>query len=463
MPRSAGSGIRAARAPVQAVGRSAEVCVGLLFQLGWLAVHWIIALWRPETRASGSIGAVVPGASSTSVANDLKGRVRPASGVDIPRATAAVLIAARNEESVIEATLRSILDVYQREDVFIFCDACTDATAAIARRYLPAANVIEHSINVGKSHGLELMLARCIYPAGYTYVTFADADTTLDPQFLINTLKVLRKRDVACAVGQVRSRWYPTNVISVYRTYLYTVWQMIFKRLQSFMNAITIASGCSSTWKTRVLKELEFDHRMSTEDFSLTIQAHRKRLGKIKYVSSAVVWTQDPFSVVSFRRQLYRWNRAWWESVRHYRVGLRWFRFNKWGMPVGVSALDISTCLLTFDILRYGLAIILLPLFVLFPIELPLGFLSLNSRQAIISAILWQYGSIIILAIIVSIVLRRPRVALYSPLFIFIAYLEIFISFQSLISTARSQYRRVPRQDSASPSAWVSPERRKVV
>jgi hypothetical protein len=131
-------------------------------------------------------------------------------------------------------------------------------------------------------------------------------------------------------------------------------------------------------------------------------------------------------------------------------------------MPVGISALDISTCLLTFDILRYGIAIILLPLLVVFPIELPLGFLSLNSRQAIISALVWQYGSIIVLAIIVSIVLRRPRVALYSPLFILIAYLEILVSFQSLLSTVHSQYRRVQAQTSASPSAWVSPERRKV-
>src|SRR5262245_8478772 len=153
-----------------------------------------------------------------------EGRAPALGSESIPPGTAAVVIAARNEESVIAATLESICRVYWRSDIYVFCDACTDATAAIARAYLPATNVIEHTTNIGKSRGLEYMLRNVIFPAGYVYVTFADADTTMEDGFLVETLKVLRKKEVACAVGQVKSRWYPNNLISVYRTFIYTLW-----------------------------------------------------------------------------------------------------------------------------------------------------------------------------------------------------------------------------------------------
>src|SRR5207248_11429914 len=121
---------------------------------------------------------------------------------------------------------------------------------AIACGFLPGANVIESPHQMGKSRGLEHVLNTVIYPREYVYVSIIDADTTIQHDFLTSALKLLRDTDVACVVGQVKSRWYANNLISVYRTYMYTLWQMVYKRLQSLTNSITIASGCSSTWKT---------------------------------------------------------------------------------------------------------------------------------------------------------------------------------------------------------------------
>jgi biofilm PGA synthesis N-glycosyltransferase PgaC len=414
-----------------------------------------VVLWLQE-RSLGTPGQA-PGQSAG------QGRMGSlhSEGIYIPPKTVSVIIPAHNEEAVIEATLRSVLAVFRPEDVFVFCDGCTDQTVPICRRYLPAENVIDNPHNVGKSKGLEWTLEHRIYPRGYAYTTIIDADTTMDPRFLINTLKVLRKKDVACTVGQVKSRWYANNLISVYRTFLYVLWQMLYKRLQSVTNAITIASGCSTTWKTRVLRQLTFDHQMSTEDFDLTMQVHRKHLGKIKYVSSAIVWTQDPFSVRSYRRQIYRWDRAWWESVRKYRVGLRWLRFKK-GLPAGLSILDISTLLLVFDILMFTFSVVVLPVFLLRPIAVHIGPVALDSRQGIASMLAWQYGSILASAAVVAIIERRPRILVYSPLFVFLMYVDIFVSIQALMSTIRRQYRAVKAQPGASVAAWISPERREV-
>ncbi|HLZ72108.1 MAG TPA: glycosyltransferase family 2 protein [Dehalococcoidia bacterium] len=381
----------------------------------------------------------------------------------IPPGVCAAVIPAHNEEAVIAATLRSVVQVWQREDVFVFCDNCSDRTAEIARRYLPEANVLVGERQFGKSRGLEHVLSNHVFPREYVYVSVIDADTTVDPAFLQNTLQVLRYTDIACAVGQVRSRWHANNLISVYRTYVYTLWQLIYKRLQSYTNSVTIASGCSTTWKTRVLKQLTFDHRMSTEDFSLTMQVHRQRLGKIKYVPSAVVATQDPFTIDSYQRQMYRWDRAWWESVRRYQVGLRWFHMRN-GLPTGVSVLDISTVLLTLDIAVYMLTVLALPVLLIHPVQLHVWFFDVQSRSAVLHLFAWQYGSVLLTALVVSFVTRRPRVLYYSPLFLFLLYVDIIVTFRAVGSTVRSQYQQLKTAaGNTDASIWTSPERRQEV
>jgi len=378
----------------------------------------------------------------------------------IPPGACAAIIPAHNEAAVIAATLRSMMGVYHPEDIYVFCDNCSDRTAAIAREHLPERNVLIGATQLGKSRGLEYVLKTYIFPRDYQYVTIIDADTTVAPQFLQSTLKTLRYKDIACAVGQVRSRWYANNLIAVYRTYVYTVWQLVYKQLQSLTNSISIASGCSTTWKTRVLKQLEFDHRMSTEDFSLTMQVHRKRLGKIKYVRAAVVTTQEPFSIASYRKQMYRWDRAWWEAVRKYQVGLRWFHLRR-GLPVGVSVIDVSSALLTLDIFAFMLTVFAMPLLLLHPLPIHLWFLDVHSRAAVLSVLATQYGAVVLTALVVSVVTRRARVFLYSPLFLFLLYLDIFVAIRAVGSTVRTQYQRQNRSvGKADASIWISPERR---
>jgi poly-beta-1,6-N-acetyl-D-glucosamine synthase len=385
----------------------------------------------------------------------------------VPAGTVAAIIPAHNEQAVIGATLRSILVTYRPEDVYVFCDGCTDATATIARSLLPDANVVDHRENIGKSRGIENLLRLHIFPKNYVYVSIIDADSTIEPEFLANSLRVLRRSDVIAVTGQVKARWYPKNLYSVYRTYIYWIVFTILKRLQSFVNAVSIASGCATTWKTAALAQITLDHALSTEDIDMTIQVHRKRLGRIKYVPSAVVWTQDPFNMASFRRQNYRWNRAWWEGVRKNRLGARWIQLHGRSMPT-LSMVDVFTLLVMIDIFVIGAGgMILMPLGLIHPVDLTLPWLSLdgtvtlNSRPLILAMLAWEYGWIIASAVFVSIVTRRPRVALYSPLYIPLMYVEMLLYVQCLVSTCRSLYRRGTEvQGSGSASAWISPDRK---
>lgn len=101
----------------------------------------------------------------------------------------AVLIAARNEETVIG----DLLDSLHAQDydmslitVFVIADNCTDRTAAIASEKGAVVYTRQNKQAVGKGYALEALLAhiKSDYPDGYDAYLVFDADNLLAPDFL---------------------------------------------------------------------------------------------------------------------------------------------------------------------------------------------------------------------------------------------------------------------------------------
>ncbi len=377
----------------------------------------------------------------------------PPAGVP-PRTRAAVLIAAHNEYPTIAATIESVLAAYAPQDVFVFDDASTDGTGDLVERYLPSSNVIRHPVNVGKSRGLEYALTHVVYPAAYEFVTILDADTTMEPEYRGRALTALADERVACAAGQVKSR-PDNNLISVYRACLYFIWQALFKRLQSAFDAIAIAPGCSSTWRVSALRQVRFDHRMSTEDFHLSVATHRQHLGRIKYVAGAVVWTQDPHTVRAFLRQTYRWDRAWWEVVRAHRVGLLWVRRGPRG-GLSMSGLDIVNALVILSMLVFFLRLTALLVLLALPVEPP-AMLYPGGREALPLHLGMQTALMIAAVMVAAIATGRLWMVALAPAIVGLMLLEFLNSLRALASVIRHTFPRRPSDDGS--SAWVSPDR----
>ena len=372
---------------------------------------------------------------------------------------AAVLIAAHNEEPVIEATLESVLVSYPAADIYVFDDASTDRTAALAREYLPASNVLTQTTNVGKSRGLEYALREAIFPADYEFVSIVDADTTMEPAFRRESLAAMEDERVICVAGHVKSR--PDGMASVYRAWLYFVWQTFFKRVQSALNAVSIAPGCGSTWRTSALRQIRFDHRMSTEDFHLSIAAHRLRLGLIRYVPGAVVWTQDPPTVRSFLHQTFRWSRAWWEVVRYHRLGLRWFYRDiagRWHF----SAVDVFSALLVVSMILFFMRMIVLAVLIVFPVPVEVAGIPGDRASASVDLArqLVVFAALIAIAALGT---KRPVIAVLAPIVLVFMLLDFAMSMRALASVARSTFPR-PRATLSGQAGlgWTSPERTRV-
>ncbi len=106
----------------------------------------------------------------------------------VPEKTFAIVVAAHNEEKVIEPLIDNLFQIdYPRElyDVFVVADNCTDKTALIARNAGASVHQRFNSIKRGKGFALEWMFHRLFkMERQYDAIVIFDADNLVKDNFL---------------------------------------------------------------------------------------------------------------------------------------------------------------------------------------------------------------------------------------------------------------------------------------
>jgi cellulose synthase/poly-beta-1,6-N-acetylglucosamine synthase-like glycosyltransferase len=247
---------------------------------------------------------------------------RPAAG----RLTAddvAVLIPAYNEELVIGNSIGSAARIVPLGNIYVVSDASTDATAAIARE--AGANVLELSRNKGKAGALEAAIEHFRLTTQYGAVLFLDADSELDEEYLAGALQFFENPAIAAVAGYATIMWRPGQlsvigqIIAAYRDRLYTLQQRLLKFGQTWLrtNVTYIAPGFASAYRSRALRIIEMNPPgLIIEDFNMTFQLHRKRVGKIGFSPSVRAAAQDPATLGDYVRQVRRWCLGFWQTIR---------------------------------------------------------------------------------------------------------------------------------------------------
>lgn len=233
----------------------------------------------------------------------------------------ALLLPAHNEELILAATISSAAAAgMSTEDIYVVDDDSSDKTRAIALAHLPKQNVLTVPRS-GKAKAVMQALEYFGITGNYDWVHVADADSVFCPgYFAIYKRHLDDARYVACVgfVQSMRGNW-----IATYRSFSYTYGQHIFRRLQSWLGVIAVLPGPVTCFKTSIITQLDFETGSLTEDFDLTLQIHRRRLGRIRFIPEAVNYTQDPRTIKDFLHQSLRWQRGFFQGVRKYRIGLR--------------------------------------------------------------------------------------------------------------------------------------------
>lgn len=234
----------------------------------------------------------------------------------------AVLIAARNEETVIGHLLDSLRDqTYPKEwlDVYVGADNCTDNTAAVAREH--GATVLERQdrAHVGKGYVLSFLLDTIKggnFPAYDAYLVL-DADNVLDPNFVREINRTFSDGFEAVTCYR-NSKNYGDNWISAG----YALW---FLREVRYLNEARMALGSSCAvsgtgflFSDRLLERCDgWRFFLLTEDIEFTV-ANVVRGEKIGYAGKAILYDEQPTSFRQSWRQRMRWSKGYLQVFRHY-------------------------------------------------------------------------------------------------------------------------------------------------
>jgi cellulose synthase/poly-beta-1,6-N-acetylglucosamine synthase-like glycosyltransferase len=324
-----------------------------------------------------------------------------------------LLIAAHNEELVIEGTIRSAIKSGQDpKHIYVVDDNSTDDTSKIASGIIGKKNVLR----VGRSgKGLALTKAAHHFDlAGrYRWIHIADADGG----FARDYFKIFRKNlnvKYAAATGYVRS--LPGSHIGQYRVFEYTLGMEIHRRFQSMAHTISVIPGPTSCFRSDVFAKVNFANKSLTEDFDVTLQIHRKKLGNILFIPDAVAYTQDPRNIRDFTKQITRWNRGVMQGVRRHKIGFRWSRIDAY-----LSYQVMMNFLLVFNYL----------------VVLPIAIHRTHSLDVIATAFLFDVGLMFALTFLTAMKANRkdiisafPQIYLYRwiTLFVFLrAFIEVVV------------------------------------
>lgn len=294
-----------------------------------------------------------------------------------------IVAAALNEEKVVVASVRSLLEQnYPEFEVILVDDGSTDGTVAAlsaafdlvpfdikVRPVIPAGDVV--AVYRSRRHPNLTVVSKLnrrskadalncgLNFAAYRYVCCVDGDTIYNGNALIDAMAIVLKNPaevlgVTSYFGtsrrpEVRGQGNYRNVDLHWLNVLQNIDLMrsfLVNRLAfSAIGAMMCSPGAFAIWRKDLFAELGgFDPRFSCEDIEFTYRVHEhfRRNGRPYQIASLprlIAMTEGPDSVRALIRQRARWQRVLLESVWAYRrmtLRRRYGTVGMIGMPYNI-------------------------------------------------------------------------------------------------------------------------------
>lgn len=228
---------------------------------------------------------------------------------EIEDKTFALVVAAHNEEVVVEQIVESLKNLeYKRElyDIFVIADNCDDATAELARN--AGALVCERfdSTKRGKGYALEWMFAKIFQmEKKYDGVVVFDADNLASKNFL-TVMNNKLKEGYKVVQGYLDSK----NPHDSWMTESYSIafWSnnRLFQLARNNLGLSNQIGGTGFCIDTETLKELGWGATCLTEDLEFTCKlvSNGHRVG---WAHEAVIYDEKPLTLKQSWNQRKRW------------------------------------------------------------------------------------------------------------------------------------------------------------
>jgi cellulose synthase/poly-beta-1,6-N-acetylglucosamine synthase-like glycosyltransferase len=289
--------------------------------------------------------------------------------------TICVVIPAFNEALLIKRCIESVISAgVDQRHIYVVDDKSTDATRDIVRGFAQV-NLLVNDRKRGKLGGIADALSQFRLAERYEFFAILDADSHVAPDYFNEiVVRFMERPDTVLVCGAPQSERH--NWLTAYRAFEYAVTLKLYRQGQDRMNVITVAPGCASVYRTRVIDQLQWDSETLVEDMDLTVQIHRKNLGRVAYSAHAIAYTQDPRTLRGYIGQLSRWYRGTWQVMKLRRV------------PFGKQRIDAEFAMLLSEGLFFSAMTLCLPLLACFWPRAVMQWIVLDQTFAIGLAIL---------------------------------------------------------------------------
>ena len=217
-----------------------------------------------------------------------------------------VIIPAFNEERVIEASVRRILESsYPYLDVIVVDDGSKDRTSAIVAAAFgdnPRVKLMTLA-NGGKARALNTALEH----ASGEIIVALDADTQFEKPTITRLVRWFVNPKIGAVAGnaKVGNRF---NLVTRWQAVEYVTAQNIERKALTRFDAIMVVPGAVGAWRRKALEDVGgYPEDTLAEDQDLTIAIQRRKW-KVAYDEDAVAWTEAPETFRALARQRFRWS-----------------------------------------------------------------------------------------------------------------------------------------------------------
>lgn len=220
-----------------------------------------------------------------------------------------VIIPAYNEERVIEASVRRVLDSEGVEiEVIVADDGSTDRTSAIVTAAFgddPRMRLLTLA-NGGKAAALN----RALRLASAPVIVALDADTQFEPLTIARLARWFVAADFGPDIGGVAGNAKVGNrvdLVTRWQAVEYVTAQNVERRALARFDAMMVIPGAVGAWRREALDDVGgYPEDTLAEDQDLTIAIQRDGW-RVAYDMDAVAWTEAPESFRALAKQRYRW------------------------------------------------------------------------------------------------------------------------------------------------------------
>ena len=231
-----------------------------------------------------------------------------------------ILVACKNEEKSIAATLASInKQKYPGPiEVLVINDGSTDQTLNIIKKFSKRFSWIK-LIDIKVNQGKALCLNQALSQAKYNLIVTLDGDSFLFKEALARIVERYKNDPphTKAVAGTVMVRNSRENWITQSQEWDYFHGIATVKRVQSLYQGTLVAQGAFSLYDKKALQEVKGWPDTIGEDIVLTWALLEKNY-RVGYCEDGIVFTDVPNTFMGFVRQRERWARGMFEAFQHH-------------------------------------------------------------------------------------------------------------------------------------------------